>query len=171
MNSRLARLTLPVIALITALSSVKTLAACEWPEARQFDFWIGDWEVKDHQGNTVGKNAIFPILDGCALSENWTSAAGNPGQSINFYDRAKKQWHQTWIDPTGAGLYLDGNLQDGKMVLEGTRPDKAGNSVKQRISWTPMPDGRVKQHWQTSKDGGQNWTTVFLGFYSKVSAN
>ena len=27
--------------------------------------------------------------------------------------------------------------------------------VLDRITWTPMPDGRVRQHWQTTADEGQ----------------
>jgi len=140
---------------------------CNAAEYRQFDFWIGDWEVKDAQNKVVGFNKIFPILDGCALSENWSSVNGNPGISTNFYDKARRKWHQTWIDNNGGALYLDGGLIDGKMILEGSRPDKHGNSVIQRITWSPLDDGRVKQHWLASKDDGKTWIDVFVGFYNK----
>jgi hypothetical protein len=30
-----------------------------------------------------------------------------------------------------------------------------------------LPDGRVRQHWETSKDGGATWTTAFDGYYRR----
>lgn len=140
---------------------------CSAEEYRQFDFWIGDWEVKDVKNNIVGHNKIFPVLEGCALSENWSGASGNPGVSYNFYDRAEKKWHQTWIDQTGTSLYLDGNLVNGSMVLQGYRPNKDVGKVLHQISWTPLDDGRVKQHWRASGDEGKTWKDVFIGFYNK----
>jgi hypothetical protein len=31
-----------------------------------------------------------------------------------------------------------------------------------------LPDGHVRQHWETSNDAGKTWTTAFDDFYSKV---
>ncbi len=33
-------------------------------ESRQFDFWLGEWEVKDTKGNLVGHNRIESISNG-----------------------------------------------------------------------------------------------------------
>jgi hypothetical protein len=30
-----------------------------------------------------------------------------------------------------------------------------------------LDDGRVRQHWRASKDGGETWVTVFDGYYSR----
>ncbi|MEQ1516386.1 MAG: hypothetical protein ABL931_07860, partial [Usitatibacteraceae bacterium] len=40
-------------------------------ENRQFDFWIGDWDVTTPDGKLAGTNLIKPILAGCVLHENW----------------------------------------------------------------------------------------------------
>lgn len=137
---------------------------CTAAEYRQFDFWIGEWEVKDHKDTVVGKNHIHPILNGCALSENWTSARGNKGVSYNFFDQAEKKWHQTWVDQGGNPLYLDGKFVDGKMTLSGVCPDKEGKPVIHQITWTLLEDGRVKQHWQTSTDNKKTWADAFVGY-------
>ena len=140
---------------------------CSAAEYRAFDFWIGEWEVKDANNKVVGHNKIFPILNGCALSENWTSVKGNTGVSYNFYDRAEQKWHQTWVDQSGGALYLNGNLNDSQMTLAGTRPNAQGNPTLHKISWTPLDDGRVKQQWKSSSDKGKTWNDIFVGFYSK----
>ena len=141
---------------------------CDSEEFRQFDFWIGQWEVRDKAGKIVGSNHIYPILDGCALSENWIGATGNPGVSYNFYDAAANKWHQTWIS-NGGPLYLEGGLLDGKMVLSGYRPGKGDGADLHRITWTPLVDGRVRQHWQVSHDEGKSWHDVFVGFYVRLN--
>ena len=141
--------------------------SCTGPEHRQFDFWLGEWDVFDEAGELVGHNHIYPVLEGCALSENWTSVNGSPGKSYNFYDAAENKWHQTWIDQSGGALYLDGGLVDGSMVLSGPRPAEKGGSEIHRITWTQLKDGSVKQHWQSSSDGATQWQDVFVGYYRK----
>ena len=60
---------------------------CAGAEHRQFDFWLGDWEVSDPAGKRVGHNRIEAAHGGCALIEHWTSVAGVTGTSVNLYDR------------------------------------------------------------------------------------
>ncbi|MBE0566172.1 MAG: hypothetical protein IH621_09460, partial [Krumholzibacteria bacterium] len=52
---------------------------CPDPLARQFDFWIGSWEVSNQDGSVVGHNRIEPILDRCVLQETWAGASGSAG--------------------------------------------------------------------------------------------
>ncbi len=141
--------------------------ACASEEYRQFDFWIGTWSVTEG-GRPAGRNTIEPDLQRCALFESWTSVDGGRGRSINFYDRLRHLWHQTWIDDHGGALELDGGLVAGSMVLEGTRPgaDSAG-VTRQRITWTPEHDGSVRQHWEMMKAGRSTWETVFDGLYKR----
>lgn len=45
------------------------------PEYRQFDFWIGEWDVQAG-GNQAGTNSVQLILGDCVIFENWIGAAG-----------------------------------------------------------------------------------------------
>jgi hypothetical protein len=54
-------------------------SGCKDDASRQFDFWVGHWRVTEH-GKLAGDNRIEPILDGCALLENWTGAKGGAGK-------------------------------------------------------------------------------------------
>jgi hypothetical protein len=136
-------------------------------EYRSFDFWIGEWEVfvADRQ---VGTNRIERAVDGCLLVENWQGKGGVAGKSLNFYDAERKSWRQVWVDSTGSVLELEGGLRDGKMVLEGTANDADGTRVLHRITWSPLPDGTVRQHWQTSRDGAKTWSDAFDGLYKRA---
>ncbi|MEO8508767.1 MAG: hypothetical protein ABI593_14155, partial [Betaproteobacteria bacterium] len=142
---------------------------CSVAEHRQFDFWLGDWEVRDPAGKVVGHNQITTLHKGCVLFESWSGHGGVTGSSFNIYDAERKRWHQTWVDNSGGLLKLEGGFSDGRMVLvsaapaAGTSPDAGMN----RITWQALPDGRVRQLWETSTDRGVTWKTAFDGFYQK----
>jgi hypothetical protein len=141
---------------------------CVSAQDRQFDFWLGDWNVTDNaSGRPVGTNDITRELKGCVLHEHWAGAGGSHGMSFNHYDAARKVWHQTWVDDSGGILYLDGEMRDGSMVLSGKRIGRQGATVTDRITYTPRPDGTVRQWWQISRDGGATWTTSFDGIYHR----
>ena len=144
---------------------------CSAPEHRQFDFWMGEWDVRDAAGKIVGRNRIERVHKGCGLEENWAGAGGFSGTSLNAYDSDRKQWHQTWVDSSGGLLRLDGGIVDGRMVLSGSTADAdaAGKVALQRITWTPLPDGRVRQLWESSIDAGRTWAVAFDGFYAKTN--
>jgi hypothetical protein len=142
--------------------------ACDAPERRQFDFWLGEWDVRDPAGKLVGRNHITSLHQGCVLLENYRAGAFS-GSSLNVYDADRRKWHQTWVDSGGSLLVIEGGLDDGRMILAGETLDaaKAGSLVANRITWTPLPDGRVRQLWESSTDNGATWTTAFDGFYAK----
>jgi len=153
-------------------SAQAPVAACTAPPHRQFAFWVGEWEVRDPNGKLQGENRISVIHGGCALLEEWRGASGATGSSLNLYDTTRSRWHQTWVDSSGGLLLLDGQFADGAMTLEGDAPDaKASNGVaKQRIRWTALIDGRVRQLWEGSSDGGRSWQVVFDGYYTRKEA-
>jgi len=145
---------------------------CSSARHRQFDFWIGDWNVSSND-QPAGTNSVTTIVNGCALQENWQGAGpgGVSGTSFNIYDQANDKWHQTWVDSSGTLLELDGGLVAGSMVLEGERPsaDGSGTTVH-RITWTPNMDGSVRQLWEASSDQ-KTWTVLFDGLYIKASSS
>ena len=105
------------LALLTMTASAQT-RPCSAAEHRQFDFWLGHWDVFGPAGRKVGENLIQPILNGCALQEDWTSNGNISGRSLNLHDRATGRWHQTWVDSNGGRLELAGGLEaPGRMVL------------------------------------------------------
>lgn len=137
---------------------------CQSLEFRQFDFWLGDWDVESAASpGGKGRNQITSINDGCTIRESYTTSVGYAGTSLNFYDAARKVWHQTWIDNQGGALFIEGGLQGKSMVMSTTTDPQAIN----RITWTPLDDGRVRQLWESTADGGKTWATLFDGYYSR----
>lgn len=136
---------------------------CPSEEHRQFDFWVGEWEVFNPEGDKVGENTITKVLDGCALHENWISESPFRGNSYNIYDASRGVWHQSWVDNTGTLLRLEGGLKDGAMELAGETQSDKGRLLN-RIRWTQEEED-VRQVWQVSQDDGENWQTIFDGLY------
>jgi hypothetical protein len=166
-------LTLLILLIPLALAAQEDAPApaagpCDAPEYRQFDFWIGDWNVTSGE-QVAGTNSIHKVHGGCALQENWqgAGAGGISGSSFNIYDQATGKWHQTWVDASGTLLQLDGGVVDGSMVLSGSRPAQNGGTALHRISWTPNADGSVRQLWEASQDDGGSWSVLFDGLYVK----
>ena len=145
---------------------------CQGSEFRQFDFWLGSWEVFAPDGKKAGDNRIEAIDGGCALIERWQGRVGFTGTSLNSWDAASMLGRQHWVDNQGGLLQLAGVREGRGMVLHGREPpsSSSGVQVRQRISWMPQPDGSVRQHWQRSDDAGVTWITVFDGRYVRARA-
>lgn len=144
---------------------------CTAPEYRQFDFWLGDWDVEAN-GKPAGRNRIEAVLGGCALIERWEGAGGGSGTSLNAYSGGDRRWHQTWVDAQGGRLALAGGWHEATatMTLSGTVPDRTGEPVLHEISWERRADGTVRQRWRSSRDNGATWTPVFDGTYHRRPA-
>jgi hypothetical protein len=144
---------------------------CGAPERRQFDFWLGRWEVRDPAGTLAGHNSISSLFDGCALREEWRGESGHRGTSLNAWPPERGTWHQTWVDSSGLILLLEGGMRDGAMVMEGDAPlpGEPGRVVRHRITWSRLdgdPD-RLRQHWEAADREG-TWETLFDGRYSRA---
>ena len=168
--SRRARLGVALVAALVVVSErtpAQTAAprACTAAEHRQFDFWVGRWDVYGPKGKKAGENRIEVIADGCALLEQWTGSGGFNGKSLNIYDSGDRRWHQTWVDSSCTLLMLTGGLVERDMVLSSVAPSPSDprKTVQQRITWTPAADGSVRQLWESSADDGKSWTVLFDG--------
>jgi hypothetical protein len=150
----------------TAAADAATPSSCAAPEHRQFDFWVGKWKVSTPDGKLAGRNRITREFNGCVIHEHYSTDRGYGGESLNAYDSARKQWHQTWVDTDGLVLTLEGGWDGNSMVLAGESPDEKGALRRQRITWTPNADGSVRQLWE-AMDANGAWAVAFDGRYTR----
>ena len=133
--------------------------ACNSPSFRQFDFWVGEWDVFDTRtGEPAGHSLVERLYDGCAIRENW-SEPGFTGGSLNHYSAADGKWRQTWTDSQGAWREFVGDMDGGRMVLAWRTQALHGKPGDRRVrmTFTPNPDGTVRQYSDISADGGRTW--------------
>jgi hypothetical protein len=126
-----------LVFLALSLVSISAVAQNQPPpaplETKDFDFWIGEWEVMQPSGKVGGHCVIESILNGRVVKESYQSAGGYKGHSFNTYNEPEKRWEQYWVDNAGLALRLKGGLNvDGQMVLQGE------------------PEGRSRQNYHRS---------------------
>ena len=134
---------------------------CNDQANRQFDFWVGTWNVLGPKGKIAGTNRVSKINGGCAILEEWSGNGGIVGKSLNIYDATRKVWHQTWVGSDGLLLTVEGKFENGAMRM---------SNATDRITWTPLSEG-LRQVWEQTSDGGKTWAVVFDGKYVPVKEN
>lgn len=143
--------------------------ACTEAPFRDFDFWVGTWDVTTPNGQTAGTNRITLEEGGCLLVERWSGASGGTGQSYNYVDRDTGQWRQVWVS-SGFTIDYSGRLDaDGVMRLEGRIAYAANpeNNGPFRGAWTLREDGTVEQSFHQYSKDMDDWVPWFTGIYSK----
>ncbi|MCF2858691.1 hypothetical protein L1286_14485 [Pseudoalteromonas sp. SMS1] len=155
-----------IICLTMALISLHGWASpCTGKEYKSFDFWLGEWKVKSAE-NQFATSKISKILDGCVILEEYKTATGFAGKSLNTYSPALGVWHQTWMDNQGGMLKLEGGVENGKMTLRGETLEKNGRVKKHEITWQKQHGDNVQQIWR-AQVGKEKWVILFSGIYSK----
>ena len=160
MKALIASILLPIFAIAQNTGSPCT----QDPMYRQFDFWIGSWEVYGKNGKKAGDSRIDLILDSCIVLENWTSANGNyAGKSFNSFNARTGQWQQNWVDNKGGSIeYVKGGIQNSVMIFY-TAPFnfKKDTVATRRLSFHSLTNNKVRQHSEISKDGEKSWVTEY----------
>ena len=147
------------------------------PHYRDFDFWIGEWDVRPQAVPASGpaaENIITQEYEGCVLQEHWkpggAGSTGGGGSSFNIYDVTRKMWFQTWVDSTGGLHEYHGNLDaQGNMAFIGETPGLPGQParVPTKLTFFRLGPDQVRQLSEVSTDGGKTWATNYDLLYTR----
>ena len=136
-------------------------------ESRMFDFWVGEWEVKNAQGQPAGQSSVQLLLEGCALYENWTDGQGGGGKSLNSYNTDTKQWQQFWTDQYGRVTeYRESTWIDGSLQFTAHQIMPQGPALL-HMTFTPVNPDLVRQFGEVSTDSGKTWVPSFDLYYHR----
>jgi hypothetical protein len=139
------------------------------PDAGDFDFWVGRWEVRSPDGTPIGTNTIVKRDGGCSIEEHWEGAGGASGTSLSFFLPSRGEWRQVWTGSGGTLFDMTGKLVDGVMRMEGQiEYVDSDRVVAFRGTWTPSADGRVRQRLEEFDLAAQTWVVWFDGFYRRL---
>ena len=149
---------------------------CSSPGAREFDFWLGEWDLTwpaEQTGGDVGetltgRNSITRLFDDCVIEENFTTHDGAfRGHSVSVFDEKKGLWRQTWVDSAGAYLWFTGRF-DGEVMTLSTEPtERDGETVINRMVFSDIGPESLEWAWQRSTDEGANWSSLWNISYRK----
>ena len=146
---------------------------CTAPEHRQFDFWVGWWDVyPTGKDQVVAHSLIEKLYDGCTIRENWKPGSRMGGGSLNAYRPEQKVWKQIWTDSGNSWGVFEGKFENGAMVLSGWWEGANGPGTKAftRTTWTRNPDGSVRQFGEARSDDGKTWSAAFDFTYKKSAS-
>jgi hypothetical protein len=134
-------------------------AGCTNAESRQFDFWLGEWDVSPSvatSGALVAESSITLHDQGCVILEHWRPFGGGHGHSINGYDASDGKWHQTWIDANGQRTEFAGNLDaEGIMRFDVLTPPQQGQPPgRRRMNFQRIDQNTVRQWGDLQPEGG-----------------
>ena len=137
-------------------------------ESHQFDFWVGEWDVTNAQGQPAGRSSVQQILSQCVVFENWTDGQGGQGKSFNAYNTDLRMWQQFWTDQYGRVT----EYRESERTPEGGLRFLAhqllrGQPSLIRMTFTPVDKSTVHQYGETSADSGKTWTTSFDLYYHR----
>jgi tetratricopeptide (TPR) repeat protein len=139
------------------------------PHLREFDFWVGEWDVFVRGTNTrAGSSKVQVISNGCALLENWEAPPGN-GKSINYIDPTNHKWKQAWAgsNTNGTQEFVNGEYKDGAMRFSFESINPQGQKIMGRFIFYNEKPGQVRQFNEISSDGGKTWVTSYDFTYIK----
>jgi ketosteroid isomerase-like protein len=155
--------------LITASFAQNQKPPCSENQAKQFDFWLGTWDLEwqDAQGKIQkGVNKINKIMNGCVIEENF-SAGSYLGKSHSMFDRKSGKWKQTWVDNGGEYLDLVGEFKDRKMILNREFINPLGKKVMQKMTFFDIKTDSFEWLWERSDDEGKTWKTNWKLTYKR----
>jgi len=149
---------------IVAKATTNAYPCISNPQNREFDFWVGEWNVFRRGTNyQVGKEKVEKASGGCLVIENWTAIGyPNEGKSMNFISPKTSKWEQVWMGSGGQYLnYYNGQYSDGAMRYEGDGLDKAGKKILFHLTYFNEGPNNLRQLLEQSLDEGKTWNTLY----------
>jgi hypothetical protein len=153
----------------TPASAVKP--SCASAEHRQFDFWVGDWDVSirarpsptsDAWGDGKGTQHVESLLGGCVIAENFSADGPGgawAGKSYSMWQPQLGKWRQTWVDDGGSFLAFTGGVESGVMTLYGEPRTVKDVRVQMRMVFKDVTPDSLHWEWQRSTD---EWKTSIV---------
>ena len=147
-----------------AISAPPRPATEQLDAARQFDFWLGEWDCSWGDGGR-GTNSVYLDLDGKVVVESFDARPSLDYQAISYsvYDLAERCWRQTRVDSDGAYLVLAGGLELRGMELRG-----GAGGTDARVRWLDVEPRSLTWSYETSDDAGGTWTPARTIHYRRV---
>ncbi len=150
------------------------------PEAAQFSFLVGQWEVSAKPKATtlaqrvhgvrplLGTWKAWRALDGWGLEDELrlTDASGNPlllQHTVRFYDRTARRWTNSAIDVyKGVSSQTTAERRGADVIVSGRGTDEEGRPYISRGTFTKVTASAFTYRLDRSTDSGKSWTEGVL---------
>ena len=160
-----------------------TVAVKERATSRDFDFWLGKWNVRnrrlarrldgcDEWDEFAAKVAARPLPGGLGNEDVFCTEYGGGfvGMSFRFFDPDTGLWSIYWADSRRPGL-LDppvvGSFSDGVGVFEGADTFR-GSPILVRFTWSGVTTPTPRWEQAFSADDGTTWETNWIMDFTRA---
>jgi len=165
MNTRILIL---ILAALPAFAASGPSPCASNSDARQLDYWLGDWTVGTATAPNTGHSEVSLSLDKCLLTESWGSDTTNhQGKNAIAYNPEDKTWYGLFVDNHGRVHALKGTVTPGSAEFMGPSRDENGKIVLNKVKIVRVNQDNVEQVWQKSPDNGASWTTDVRMLYAR----
>ena len=165
-------LTLLTGATASAQPSGDLADAWAFDEARQFDFWVGDWDVNlrvrqpdfTWKDDVRARAKIYRVLGGKAILELWDSP-NIKGYSLRYFHEPTDQWilHLNWPSRNRSGTgSLRGGFRHGRGEFFSRSTGADGRRSISRYTFCDITPTSLRWDDAFSKDGGNTWTNNWI---------
>jgi hypothetical protein len=130
---------------------------------REFDFWLGEWDVAWGDGNT-GTSSVYCDFDDRVIVESFDGRPSSTiqGMSLSTYDEDAGVWRQCWVDSRGRFTVVSGGFDGEAMDLR-----TEGEPFK-RARWRDITDESFTWTLEESSDRGRSWELRWELRYTRV---
>ena len=163
-------------------------ASCEDPEARQLDFWVGEWNVDARMrapgveewspNQTWVATRVRADLGGCVIVEESLDRGETGtevvGLSMSSYNSHLGQWQQVWMDNKGQTFEYVGGLEGDDFVLYLEHTTSAGDRLVTlqlatliRMVFRDIEKKRLVWSYEYSTDEGRTWKATNEAVYTR----
>lgn len=142
-------------------------------EARQFDFWLGTWDVNlrivlddgTWPDSSVRASAnVYSVLGGKGVLELWDSEP-IVGFSLRWFDPESGRWI-LWLDWPGrdrsGSSGLEGSFRHGRGEFFSRRPTEDGGERLARYTFSDITADSLRWDDAYSTDGGKSWSPAWI---------
>jgi hypothetical protein len=160
---------------LPAASAAGVAGAAAAPEARQFDFLIGQWQVSGEvktsglvalihgRPKLVGSWKAWRVVDGHGIEDELTltDASGNPASAVHFtrtFSREESCWKITARDTNTGGLRpATARWQGDEMLVMGSGTSPEGKHFRSRTHYVAITPVSFRMVQDRSYDEGKTW--------------
>ncbi|GEM_PF-849645 len=173
---RVSILSLLILLLSSSLLQAQFPNQLTLPKDREFDFWIGEWDVnlriqqpdKQWKDQIKSKAKIYSVNDGRAILELWNDQRpqGIKGFSLRYYDFTREKWvlWLNWPGRNSSGLSsLSGEFRHGRGEFFAGQGD-----TLTRYSFSDISPYYLRWDDAFTKDGGKTWTHGWIMEFTRT---
>ena len=162
-------------------ASLSAQGACS-AESRDFDFWIGEWDVMNRNrpaeearwydtGSATSR--VYPVVAGCGVVEHWrghTFGEFVVGFSLRAFNPQRGQWDLVLLWPNQGNPRfgaLGGGFRHNRGEFFSQNVTAEGDTTYTRFTFSDITPNSLRWQDGSSSDAGRSWESSWIMEYSR----